>query len=125
MGLSAGRSRAGDARDGRPGGVQGDPGIHHVHPGFWVRSDRGAQRLDEPRPEVPQLAEAGPELRMDRRLGNRRRLGQRMEPPRQPDVDVQRHGAVSQLANRGLLKRHGVTPERFPEDLVQDDAFLP
>ena len=75
--------------------MQGDPGIPHVHSGFWIGGNRGAKRFDEARPEMPQLSEPGPELGVDRWPGNRRRLGQRVEPPRELDIDIQAHRAIS------------------------------
>ena len=83
------------------------------------------KRLGEPWLELSDGLVARTELSVQRGPGDAGGLGQPVQPPGQPDVDIERHRAVAQLADGGFQHGHGVIPERGIEGLVQDNPILP
>ena len=74
--------------------MQGNRLVAQIDAGVRIGCESCSKSFCETRFELPDCFEAGAELPMQREPRNIRRLSKIMEPPRQPDVNVERHGAV-------------------------------
>src|SRR4051812_9288419 len=104
-GVNRPRKCSGEPGDWRAGGMQGDPGIPNTHASLRIGCGGSGKSLEERWLEMLQLLEPAAELRVDGWPRDGRGLAQLVASPREPDVDVQAHGTVVQLPDRGLQQR--------------------
>src|SRR5690349_6918464 len=69
--------------------------------------------------------ETGTELGIDCWPGYGSGFAELMTAPREPHIDVEAHGAITQLTDCRLQQRHRVVPQCIPENLVEYDAVFP
>jgi hypothetical protein len=66
--------------------MEGYSSVPTLHASLRIGSYGRRKSFREPGPEVAQFTETGPELSMDCRPRDRRRFGQRVQPPGKPHV---------------------------------------
>ena len=99
--------------------------VVHFDPSLRVGRQGKSQRLLHVLSERPQPGEAGAELAVESRPGDALRALELPQSIGKPDVEVDRHTAVSEPADRGFADRERMLDQRVVERLVENDALPP
>ena len=88
--------------------MEQDMGILDIDPRLWIGGDSLSECLDELGLPLPDMAIACTELLVEVSPSYQRPPVKVVQPEGQPDIDIERGGAILQFLDRSLPKRHGM-----------------